>query len=67
MSGRIIDAEIVEERPPESRIVQIDPQLEIERQRTIQSRLATERTQKRWGAFATMVGFVSLAQMCNPW
>ena len=71
MSERIIDAEVVEEKAPETRIVQIDPELEIERLRTKRAQLATTRSEKRWGAIATMViassAFVSCAQMCNPW
>jgi len=68
----IIDAEIVDERPlAESRIVQVDPQLEIERLKTRRAELATTRSEKRWGATASMViissAFVSCAHMCNPW
>jgi len=68
----IIDAEIVEERPvPESRVVQVDPTLEIERLKTRRSIEATKRTEKRWAAGSGMVilssAFVSCAHMCNPW
>ena len=68
----IFEAEIVEEKPlPEKRIVQIDPNLEIERLKTRREELATVRTKERWNAASAMVvlssAFISCAHMCNPW
>ena len=68
----IIDAEIVSERPaPESRIVQVNPELEIERLKTRRAELATARSKNRWGTIGGMIffssAFVSCAQMCSPW
>lgn len=68
----IIDAEIVEEMfEPENRIVQVNPELEIERLKTKRAQLATTRSGQRWSAISGMVifssAFVSCAHMCNPW
>ena len=68
----IIDAEIVDESPlPESRIIQVTPELEIERLKTRRAELATTRAGQRWSALSGMVifssAFVSCAHMCNPW
>ena len=68
----IIDAEIVDESPaPESHIVQVNPELEIERLKTRRAELATTRSARRWSTIGGMVvfssAFVSCAQMCNPW
>lgn len=68
----IIDAEIVsEESLPETRIVQVTPELEIERLKTKRAELATTRSGRRWSAVSGMVifssAFISCAHMCNPW
>ncbi|MCK5640840.1 MAG: hypothetical protein KAJ19_08585 [Gammaproteobacteria bacterium] len=68
----IIDAEIVEEESePENRIVQVNPELEIERLKTKRAELATTRSARRWSTIGGMVvfssAFVSCAQMCHPW
>lgn len=75
MPKEIIDAEIVEERPapPASpgHVVQITPELEIERLKTRRAELATQRSAKRWGVAGSFLVassfFFSCAQMCNPW
>ena len=71
MTERIIDAEVIEEKPPETRVVQLDPQLEIERLKTTRAQIAATISEKRWGASAVMIvgssAFISCAQMCNPW
>lgn len=67
----IIDAEIVSERLHEDRIVQVNPELEIERLKTRRAELATTRSEKRWSTIGGIIvfstAFVSCAQMCHPW
>ena len=70
--GDIIDAEVVSERPvAENRVVQVTPELEIERLKTKRAELATARSKNRWGALSGMVvfssAFISCAHMCHPW
>ena len=74
MTERIIDAEIVGERPAQEtpgRVVQVTPELEIERLKTRRAELATQRSAKRWGVAGSFLVissiFFSCAQMCNPW
>ncbi len=69
----IIDAEIVEEdsSSQEHHIVQVTPDLEIERLKTKRAKLATKRTEIRWQASATAIvlstAFASCAHICTPW
>lgn len=69
----VIEVEVVENRsnPQENRIVQVTPELEIERLRTRRAELATERTKSRWQVFGSIMiastFFASCAQTCNPW
>jgi len=70
----IIDAEIVSERPADKapgHVVQVTPELEIERLKTRRAELATQRSAKRWGVTGSFMVissvFFSCAQMCNPW
>lgn len=74
MSGEeIVDAEILEDVKPrvETRIVQVTPELEIERLKTKRAELATERVKRRWETGTTALvmisAFASCAHCINPW
>lgn len=73
MSEEIIDAEIVEKENENegSRVIQVTPELEIERLKTRLAELATIRTKRRWNVTGAVVvlatAFASCAQTCNPW
>ncbi len=69
----IIEAEIIEEKDDsqETRVVQVTPELQIERLKTRRAELATERTSSRWQSGAAVLifsaAFASCAQVCSPW
>ena len=61
--GKVIEAEIVEEREPVKSVVQVTPELEIER-------LRTARVQARWEAIKLttiwLAVIASCTHMCAP-
>lgn len=69
MSEKIIDAKFEEVSPPTAIVVQVNPELEIERLKTRRTELSVTKSKYRWDTLKAMVipvtAFISCARMCE--